>query len=253
MYKGLYDKFSNWFRGGNIWLYSDPHFGDEEMKYIRKNYIGDEEQVRRINSKVGKNDTIIFLGDIGDVEWIKKVRGYKVLIMGNHDSGATNYKKKVEYLPSICPKCKGEVVFDLETARNCGMEYAWCKNCGTVRPIDREENNHLFDEVYEGPVFINDKVVLSHEPFPMARLTSRDEKGYSKDVYCFYNIHGHDHSNTLQKFPDDPFMNVCAEHIDYTPVSLLSMLKKGTFSKIDNIHRFTIDRATAKKGGKKNG
>jgi len=256
MYKGLYDKFSNWFRGGNIWLYSDPHFGDEEMKYIRKNYIGDEEQVKRINSKVGKNDTIIFLGDIGDVEYIKKIRGYKVLIMGNHDGGASNYKRVIEEKETFN---SAEITAeDLDKVQELGFGFVHepekLKELGLDKYFHKVVNdNHLFDEVYEGPVFINDKVVLSHEPFPMARLNTRDEKGYCKDAYCFYNIHGHDHSNTLQKFPDDPFMNVCAEWIDYTPVSLLSMLKKGAFSKIDNIHRFTIDKATAKKGGKKNG
>ena len=94
MYKGLYDNFKHWFHDnrGQVYFYSDPHFADEEMKYIRKNYIGDEEQVRRINSQIGKYDTLVILGDVGDVEWVKKLRGYKVLIMGNHDKGASNYK-----------------------------------------------------------------------------------------------------------------------------------------------------------------
>lgn len=230
MYKGLYDKFKDWFRGGNIWLYSDTHFRDEEMKYIRKNYIGDEEQIKNINSKVGKNDTIIFLGDVGDVECVKKIRGYKILIMGNHDKGATNYKRKVKYLPSICPNCKGEVDYDFETAHNCGMEYAWCKKCGTVKPIDREEDNKLFDEVYEGPLFINDKIILSHEPVNLP--------------YAF-NIHGHTHS--LPYKYDESHLNVCAEAIDYIPISLISLLKQGVASKIDDIHRITIDNATIKK------
>ena len=65
----LYPCFKHWLstegnKNNAIWFYSDPHFADTEMPYIRKNYIGDEEQVKRINSKVGKNDTIIFLGDI---------------------------------------------------------------------------------------------------------------------------------------------------------------------------------------------
>ena len=94
--KFLYPLFDHWFRGGNIWLYSDPHFSDDEMKYIRKDYIGDEEQVKRINSKVGKNDTIIILGDIGNTDWVKKIRGYKVLIMGNHDSGKSNYQRIIK-------------------------------------------------------------------------------------------------------------------------------------------------------------
>ena len=96
MYKHLYDSFSHWYRGGSIYFYSDPHFNDDEMKYLRKNYIGDDEQVKAINRKIGKKDTIVFLGDIGCIDFIRKIRGYKVLIMGNHDSGASNYKRKFD-------------------------------------------------------------------------------------------------------------------------------------------------------------
>lgn len=92
MYKHLYDCFKHWYHGGTIYFYSDPHFADSEMKKIRKNYISDEEQIRRIRAKVGKNDTLIILGDIGDKEWVKKLRGYKILICGNHDTGATTYQ-----------------------------------------------------------------------------------------------------------------------------------------------------------------
>ena len=60
MYSKLYEVFHHWYygnsvSGGEIYFYSDPHFSDEEMKYLRKNYIGDEEQVKRINSKVTKS------------------------------------------------------------------------------------------------------------------------------------------------------------------------------------------------------
>ena len=56
MEKHLYDIFANkYYRGGTIYFYSDPHFGDEEMKYIRKNYIGDEEQIKRINMRHHKH------------------------------------------------------------------------------------------------------------------------------------------------------------------------------------------------------
>lgn len=198
MIKHLYDCFSHWYRGGNIWLYSDPHFGDEEMKYIRKDYIGDDEQVRRINSKVGKNDTIIFLGDIGDTEYIKKIRGYKVLIMGNHDAGASNYM------------------------RQCG-----------IGSDGKLYDNRLFDEVYEGPLMINDKVILSHEPI---------------DLPFAFNFYGHDHSNwfsTVAKYNNH--LNVCAEWIDYTPISLVSLLRSGVTKNVENIHRMTIDGAIRRK------
>lgn len=96
MYKHLYDCFAHWYHGGTIYFYSDPHFNDADVKAMRKNYIGDEEQVKRIRSKVGKNDTLIILGDVGDKEFLKKIRGYKVLILGNHDSGASTYKDYVD-------------------------------------------------------------------------------------------------------------------------------------------------------------
>ena len=185
MYKGLYDKFANWFRGGNIWLYSDPHFGDEDMKYRG---ISDDEQVKRINAKVGKYDTIIFLGDIGNVEWIKRIRGYKVLIMGNHDAGASNY---IDY----------------------------------------------FDEVYEGALIIGEKLLLSHEPV---------------DIPWAFNIHGHDHAGAKRK----GHLNICADAIGYTPINFNQFLKSGASSKIQTIHRETIDKATERKkkrGGRKIG
>lgn len=188
MYKGLYNIFKHWYHGGAIYIYSDPHFADEEMKYIRKNYIGDAEQIKRIKSKVGKNDTIIFLGDIGDVSLIKQIRGYKVLIKGNHDLGDTIY-------------------------------------------------DEYFDEVYRGILTISDKVVLSHEPI----------EGLQPYLY---NIHGHDHANS---YCGERHMNVCAEHIDYTPVRLDAILTGGKLKDIESIHRFTIDKATerkAKRGAK---
>ena len=180
MIKGLYNSFAErWYRGGSVWFYSDPHFGDEEMKYLRKNYISDDEQVKRINSKLGKNDTIIFLGDIGDTSFIKKIKGYKVLVMGNHDAGRSNYEP-------------------------------------------------FFNEIYEGILIIGPKIVLSHEPIDMR--------------FCF-NIHGHDHSGF---YKSENHLNVCAEHIDYTPINLTKLIKEGRFKNIEDIHRVTIDKQAAK-------
>ena len=204
MYKHIYDQFKHWYHGGTIWFYSDPHFSDEEMKYLRKNYIGDEEQVRAINSKLGKNDTIVFLGDIGNTEYIKKIRGYKVLIMGNHDTGATNYQR--QFLQ--CTENDSEAI---------------------LAKIGYIKDNKLFDEVYEGPVFLSKKLLLSHEPI---------------DYPFALNIHGHDHSGWSKLRLG---YNVCAEHINYTPVSINQIIKSGLLNEIDDIHRATIDRATENK------
>ena len=181
MIESLYAPFQKWTENGTLWIYSAPHFSDPEMVHLRKNYIGDDEQIARINSKVGRKDTIIFLGDIGDEEKIRKIRGYKVLIMGNHDKGATKYEE-------------------------------------------------LFDEVYSGPLFIGEKLLLSHEPIALPFA---------------YNIHGHDHSNWDAGMKHH--MNVCAEHIEYTPVNLTRLLKRGLLRKVETIPRATIDGATSRK------
>lgn len=95
MIAGLYDIFAHWHKQGTCWLISDTHFNDEEL-YVGTKKIeraDADEYVKLINSKVGRKDVLIHLGDVGDLEVMKKVRGYKVLIMGNHDTGATKYKE----------------------------------------------------------------------------------------------------------------------------------------------------------------
>ena len=89
---GMYELFNERWCKQTIWLISDTHFGDEELRAGIPNRISDDDLVKLINSKVGRKDTIIHLGDVGDVEYIKKLRGYKILIMGNHDTGKTNYE-----------------------------------------------------------------------------------------------------------------------------------------------------------------
>ena len=93
MIKGLYKPFEHW--GENTcWIISDTHFDDPDLIHSYSDRPTAAEQVKLINSKVGKNDTLIILGDVGNVEWVKQLRGYKVLVMGNHDAGASNYLGK---------------------------------------------------------------------------------------------------------------------------------------------------------------
>ena len=97
MIAGLYDMFNfMWSKYQTIHLISDTHFDDEEL-YIGTKKIeraNSDEYVRLINSKVGRKDLLIHLGDCGNLEQIAKIRADKVLIMGNHDTGATKYKRK---------------------------------------------------------------------------------------------------------------------------------------------------------------
>ena len=88
MIAGLYDCFKHWSAQGTVWVCSDTHFGNAE--WMRPS---DEEIVKAINSKVGRKDTLILLGDVGDISMAQRLKGYKVLIAGNHDVGLSAYKE----------------------------------------------------------------------------------------------------------------------------------------------------------------
>lgn len=273
MIKSLYDVFKHWSKTGSVYLYSDPHFGDADSYKFRsllnvpddimfakeqgdsrpyelyveeRLKVLDEMQIKNINKRITKNDTIIFLGDIGDIECIKKIKGYKVLIMGNHDKGASNYKKKIyhdtrfidEFSKDFIPEEHGYQVVDPTPLGNL---------------YNKVTTNGLFDEVYTGPLMISDKILLSHEP--IEGLPS----------YMF-NIHGHDHSGAafkahiLNYFDSDintsdmikvaleglkkancRYFNTCAEWIGYTPVNLKDIINSGLLSSVPSIHRNYID------------
>lgn len=90
---GVYKIFNDRWCNQTVWIISDPHFGDEDLRAGMPNRPSDDELVQHINAKVGRKDTLICLGDVGDIEFAKKLRGYKVLICGNHDVGHTVYEE----------------------------------------------------------------------------------------------------------------------------------------------------------------
>ena len=90
----LYDIFrERWEQFQTAHIISDTHFGDKELQANIKDRPRDEDYIRLINSKVGKNDLLICLGDVGDIECARKLKGYKILIAGNHDAGLSNYRE----------------------------------------------------------------------------------------------------------------------------------------------------------------
>ena len=232
MVTGLYNIFNKLWGMQTIWLYSDPHFGETEEESGLANKPTDAEQVQRINSKVGRKDTIIFLGDIGDPSWLKSVRGYKVLITGNHDTGISNYQRNRFQCSFDADEWQKDEVY-------LKMKQEYPDHCVTVekfydfrKPYTKwvaTMDNQLCDEVYSGPLTIGPKLILSHEPI---------------EVDGMFNIHGHVHSLVLSTDRD---LNVCSMNTNYIPVNLNQLMKHGLTSKVDSIHRITIDNATARK------
>jgi calcineurin-like phosphoesterase family protein len=87
-----------------------------------------------------------------------------------------------------------------------------------------------FDEVYNGPLFIADRILLSHEPI----------EGLEDFVM---NIHGHDHAGTFRH----NHINLAANVYKYRVFNLGARIKGGLLSQIENYHRITIDTATENK------
>lgn len=184
----LYEPFRHWSEGGSVFILSDLHFADEDCRLMDPEWITPEEQIEIINKVVGKGDTFVCLGDVGNPKYVPKIKARKkILLLGNHDAK------------------------------------------GAYR--------ELFDEIYTGPLFIADKILLSHEPVC----------GLS---WCL-NIHGHDHNNMEQYRDDCRHINLAANVCGYTPVNLGKLIKDGILADIESIHRKTINRQVEKKLEKK--
>ena len=93
-----------------------------------------------------------------------------------------------------------------------------------------------FQEIYDGPLFISDKILLSHEPI---------------NLPFALNIHGHDHNNAKYYESGCRHLNMAANVCGYKPINLGKLIKKGILSDISDIHRITIDSATNRKEEKR--
>lgn len=79
-----------------VWMTSDWHLGHRNILKYRKGPFTTREELealleKNFNDVVDKRDTTYFLGDmcfdLDSLEIIKRLRGRKILILGNHDDG----------------------------------------------------------------------------------------------------------------------------------------------------------------------
>lgn len=100
MIQSLYEPFKHWSYCGSVWLISDPHFEDSDTKLMNPNWIDVEDHIKIINNMVHKNDTLICLGDCGNIERFNDIKcENRILIKGNHDDKG-NYKY-TEYFKEV--------------------------------------------------------------------------------------------------------------------------------------------------------
>lgn len=230
----LYDCFKRWSEKGSVYIISDPHFEDEDCKYMDPCWPSPQEYVDKLNKKLTKNDTLVCLGDCGDVKWFNKLKaGYKVLIKGNHDDSGNAFYQKIravftheEVTPELLQDYRKKGYYNLKY-------YEQYQHRSPFHFYYVYGDKGEFNEVYSGPLIIAPKIILSHEPI------------FGLEQYMV-NIHGHEHNYIYH----EKHINLAANVYHFDLFNLGKEIKKGLVSKTDDIHRVTIDLATDKKEGK---
>lgn len=217
----IYKLFQDaWEKYQTVWLFSDPHFDDEELAQAYPERPSAQEMVDIINGCAGKRDLLILLGDISDLGYLRRIKADKWLVLGNHDQGVSNYLRtqrtytfNKEYYPTK------------ESIKE--MIWEWLPDQKIIS-IDDEGwfwtatvDNRLCDQVFEGPLQVGEKLILSHEPIPLLTWAR--------------NVHGHDHSDGL--FKDKYHYNICCDAFGYKPFNLTRALKTGFLSDIESLHK----------------
>ena len=185
MIDSLYDCFKHWAGTGSVYIIADTHFDNPDCKLIDPEWPSPQDYIAKLKKKITKNDTLIHLGDVGNPEYLKELKCYKVLIKGNHD---------------------------------------------------KKEQEAVFDEGYTGPLFIGERILLSHAPI------------FNLERWCC-NIHGHNHAaaNKLYCTSNLNHTNLAANVYNYEIFDLGKEIKKGLLSNINNFNRWTINEAIKQK------
>ena len=95
----------------------------------------------------------------------------------------------------------------------------------------------FFNEVYAGPIWIAEKLVLSHEPLEIT---------FGGSIPICFNIHGHDHSGL--GYNDDYHLNLAQNIWGYFPLNLNRFIKQGYLKNIESAHRATINKRIERNG-----
>lgn len=236
MIKSLYENFRHWSNNGSIYLISDPHFNDLDCKLMNPNWIDPNEYVNKLNKIIHKNDTLICLGDCGDLSYIQQLKaGYKILIKGNHDDkGNSIYKRNIIFESYNKKDFKISELIKVLKDKYPNYKYDISDVISDLTWTASIDNN-LFDEVYDGPLFISNKILLSHEPI------------YGLP-FCI-NIHGHIHNGEYEYLDDFncKHINITSDVVNWEVINLDKLIKNGIISNILNIHRLTINKAIENK------
>lgn len=188
----------------SLYLISDTHFDHGNIiEYCDRPFESasemDSQLIDNWNQRVAYDDTVLFGGDIAmarsdiAIEYAQKVNGQLVMLNGNHD--------------------------DINEA-------------DAPFPIFQ---SYYFDYSYNGT---NYEFYYTHWP-PTERSEREDDReappwATPPDWFDGWVLHGHIHNNDVKNFPfvnpTEQFVNVSAELLEYTPITieeLLQIIERG--------------------------
>lgn len=229
---GVYNIFNKEFeKYATIYLISDTHFGEADLKEVFSNRPSDKELIKQINRIAGSKDLILCLGDVGDTSYLQKLRADCWVILGNHDGGASNYQRQVWVQKFDKAKWQRNEALDEMKRLYPNCHYSIDEGHQFTSPFEYWEikaDNKLAKQVFTGPVMISEKLILSHEPIP--------------SLTWAMNLHGHSHQGPVRQ--DSCHYNCALEVNDYMPISLNTLMKSGLTANIEPLHRQIIDSST---------
>lgn len=105
------------------------------------------------------------------------------------------------------------------------------------------------DEIYEGPLIIAPKIILSHEPLNTPYMLNIHGHCHNGDHVCERKIKMKDFDSGADIEMSCYCINVAADVVGYTPISLKNIINSGYLKRVKDIHRVSIDRQINKKRG----
>jgi calcineurin-like phosphoesterase family protein len=202
----------------NIWLTSDPHYGHVRALEIMPNRpwkTVDEMNAglaENHNSTVGKNDAVIFVGDVvmgkkyeNVPKFIPQLNGTKILVRGNHDAG-----------------------FQETDVTKAGKAVSLYKDNGFVEVYDGLVNLNTLLAMLKVEEELPYRINLCH--FPYQGTPDHDDQAEYEARYLHLMpprtehllLHGHTHKPF--QVTDDTMIHVGVDAWEWKPVNLIDLL-----------------------------
>lgn len=183
-----------------IYFTSDWHIGHANVLVYDQRPFTDLNHMHRVlvnnyNSTVGAEDICFFLGDMGlgkgDVlrKVVSELQGRKVLILGNHDKGATAIRRiGFEVVLNMAAL---EIAGQIVTMTHCPLRGVWREDTSAMKGAAPGDNWH----------------------------GEHKQQRFSTEDYGQFHLHGHTHKGPKERILNRQW-DVGVRANDYRPVSI---------------------------------